>query len=148
MIANILVCLDGTAFSESMLPLAAEIAERFQAKTTLLKVIAMPYFIKGVGKAEVTLRPQTEVSAYEQEIDRYLEHAAEPFRDKRLDYECVVIEGAIEESIITFASTYNIDLIALATHGRGGLGRLFSGSTTESVLRKSGIPVLAVCPSE
>jgi hypothetical protein len=36
------------------------------------------------------------------------------------------------------------DAIAIATHGRGGLGRLILGSVTHRVLAQSRIPVLAV----
>lgn len=58
----------------------------------------------------------------------------------------VIVEGTIEESIVAYARTYEVSLIALATHGRSGLGKLILGSTTETVLRKSGIPVLGICP--
>src|SRR5262249_57788631 len=40
----------------------------------------------------------------------------------------------------------NADLIALATHGRGGLARLLMGSVAEEVLRHSPIPVLLTRP--
>jgi len=148
MIENILVCLDGTGLSESILPLATEIAERFGSKVVLLNVLIVPLHLSGVGKAEIVVKQSTWVSEREEEVDDYLEQIAEPLRKRGLDIECVTIEGSVEESIITYAKTYDVGLIAMASHGRSGLNRLVSGSATESVLRKSGIPVLAVCLSK
>ncbi|HTJ25416.1 MAG TPA: universal stress protein [Candidatus Limnocylindria bacterium] len=36
------------------------------------------------------------------------------------------------------------DLVVMGTHGRRGLQRLVLGSTTESVLRRSTVPVVVV----
>lgn len=148
MIGNILVCLDGTGLSESILPLATEIAERFGSKVVLLNVLIVPLHLSGVGKAEIVVKQSTWVSEQEEEVDDYLEQIAEALRKKGLNVDCVTIEGTIEESIIAYARTYEVGLIVMASHGRSGLNRLVSGSATESVLRKSGIPVLAVCPGK
>jgi nucleotide-binding universal stress UspA family protein len=147
MIGNILVCLDGTELGESILSLAAEIAERFGSKIVLLNVLIVPLYFKGIGKTEVVIKQSAYVSEREEKVDNYLERIAEPLRKRGLNVECVTIEGTIEESILTYAGTYEVGLIAMASHGRSGLNRVISGSATESVLRKSGIPVLAVCPS-
>jgi nucleotide-binding universal stress UspA family protein len=39
-----------------------------------------------------------------------------------------------------------IDLIAMTTHGRGGLGRLLIGSVAYNVVRDADIPVLIYRP--
>lgn len=41
-----------------------------------------------------------------------------------------------------------VDLIAMPTHGRTGIERLLLGSTTERVVRRSSVPVLAVRPDQ
>jgi nucleotide-binding universal stress UspA family protein len=148
MIESILVCLDGTDLSECILPLAAEIAERFGSKMVLLNVLVVPVRLSGVGKAEIVVKQSSRVSEREVEVDNYLERIAEPLRKRGLNVECVAIEGSVEESIIAYAMTYQVGLIAMASHGRRGLTRPISGSSTESVLRKSSIPVLAVCPGK
>jgi len=148
MIGNVLVCLDGTGLSESILPLATEIAERFGSKVVLLNVLIVPLHLSGIGKTEIVIKQSAYVSEREEGIDNYLEQIAEPLREKGLNVECVTIEGTIEESIIAYARTYKVGLIAMASHGRRGLNRLFSGSSTESLLRKSGIPILALCPGK
>lgn len=148
MIGNILICLDETGLSESILPLAVEIAERFGSKIALLNVLIVPLHFSGIGKTEVVVKQSTWVSKREKEVDNYLERIAEPLKKRGLDVECVTIEGTLEDSIITYARTYEVGLIAMASHGRSGLNRFISGSSTESVLRKSGIPVLAICPDK
>jgi nucleotide-binding universal stress UspA family protein len=143
---NILVCLDGSRLSEAILPPVAAIAERFHSKVTLLSVIIVPSVLAGLGKTEIEPSESTQPTESEEKAYDYLEDIAETWREKGLDVECATVEGTIEESIITYARTYKIDLIALATHDRGVLSRLFVKSTTDFVLRKSAIPVLAICP--
>ena len=148
MIENILVCLDGTELSESILPLATEIAEHFGSKIMLLNVLIVPLHLSGVGKVEVVLKQSSQVSEREEEMDNYLERTAEPLRKRGLNVECITVEGTVEESIIACARKYDVGLIAMASHGHSGLGRIILGSATESVLRKSGIPLLTVCPDK
>jgi nucleotide-binding universal stress UspA family protein len=146
MIANVLLCLDGTGLGAAILPLAAEIAERFSSKIVLLNVLFSPFRVRGLDKAEIVVKQSTLIPEYEEEVDNYLEQLAETLRKKGLTVECVTIEGTIEESIIVYARKYEIDLIALATHDRSSFCRFFLGSTTDYVIRKSGIPVLILCP--
>jgi len=51
-------------------------------------------------------------------------------------------EGEPSEEIIRLAREKKSDLIAVSTHGRGGITRLIVGSVTEQILRNSEIPVL------
>jgi nucleotide-binding universal stress UspA family protein len=48
------------------------------------------------------------------------------------------------EAIIEAAKSRNCSLIAMASHGRRGLGRLVLGSVTAEVLAHSPVPVLVV----
>jgi nucleotide-binding universal stress UspA family protein len=48
------------------------------------------------------------------------------------------------QSLLAYAVEAQCSLIVMGTHGRRGLERWFVGSTTEAVLRASGIPVLTV----
>jgi nucleotide-binding universal stress UspA family protein len=61
-----------------------------------------------------------------------------------------VDEGSdVEAGIEQAASTSGADLIAMATHGRTGLGRFFLGSIAERVLQMAEYPILMVrSPSE
>ena len=50
--------------------------------------------------------------------------------------------------IIAYASQNEIDLIVMATHGRGAIAHVLLGSTTDKVVRKAPCPVLTVRPDQ
>jgi hypothetical protein len=49
-------------------------------------------------------------------------------------------------TIVDVAREADVDLIAMATHGRGGLKRLLMGSVTDATLQRSRLPLLLVRP--
>lgn len=51
-------------------------------------------------------------------------------------------EGKPAEEVLRAAKAGKVDLIAMSTHGRGGVSRLVAGSITESVLRHTLVPLL------
>ena len=86
---------------------------------------------------QTTLSPQAEA---------YLEQVAQPLREKGLDVECVILSGAPGDTIISYAHENEVKLIAIATRGRSGLGRLAFGSVADFVLRESELPILVMKP--
>jgi nucleotide-binding universal stress UspA family protein len=54
--------------------------------------------------------------------------------------------GGPEKSIVELAKKEEVDLIIMATQGRGGLSRMILGSVTEQVIRNAPCPVLAIPP--
>jgi nucleotide-binding universal stress UspA family protein len=54
--------------------------------------------------------------------------------------------GAPATEIVAAATAASADLIAMATHGRAGLSRMFLGSVAERVLASSPLPVLLLRP--
>ena len=59
-----------------------------------------------------------------------------------------IVGTAERGAITTEASQAPFDFVAMATHGRGGLGRWIYGSVAEYVLPRIAVPVLLVHPSE
>ena len=57
-----------------------------------------------------------------------------------------IIEGHAGTAIVDAAIAEHADVIVMATHGRGGLGRAFLGSVADHVVRHSPCPVLLVRP--
>lgn len=53
-------------------------------------------------------------------------------------------KGSPQTEILNYAGENDIDLILMTTHGRTGVNRIFHGSVTEDVVRKSSIPVMVV----
>jgi nucleotide-binding universal stress UspA family protein len=61
--------------------------------------------------------------------------------------ECRVQEaGFVHEEILAQVAATHADLLVLGTHGRSGFQRLFLGSVTEKVIRKTTGPTLVVPP--
>jgi nucleotide-binding universal stress UspA family protein len=56
--------------------------------------------------------------------------------------------GKPSEGIIEYADLHDCDLIAMATHDRNLLGQALRGSVTNSVIRSSHVPVIAITPEK
>jgi nucleotide-binding universal stress UspA family protein len=59
-----------------------------------------------------------------------------------------VRRGHPADEIVAAARETGADLIAMSTHGRGGLGRLVFGSVAQAVLRHADMPVLLMRATE
>jgi len=152
MIGHILVPLDGSKQAEVVLPYAKELGVRLNARITLLRVIqyGMPAdALEGVTAATV--------QAMEEETERevkaasdYLSRLAGDWQAEGIDTKWRVAEvaypprGTPAPKIIELASSLGADLIAMSTHGRSGLDRVFFGSVADEVLREAGTPVLLI----
>jgi nucleotide-binding universal stress UspA family protein len=54
----------------------------------------------------------------------------------------------VAKAIIDFARENKVDVIAMATHGRGGLNELVQGSVAAAVVRSGVAPVLLIRPAK
>jgi nucleotide-binding universal stress UspA family protein len=153
MFKRILVCLDGSKLAEQIMPYATEEAIRFRGKLVLLQVVQEPVaFTPGLpGEAPVPIQTHVMVEGTEEALNRardYLEKLAAPLRKKGIQVKTVAIPGRPGEAILDYANTNSINLITIATHGRGGLRRAVFGSVADYVLRESGLPVLVIRPQD
>lgn len=144
---DILVCLDGSPLAEQILPYAAAQAERFGGKMILLQVIGNPGAIYAPGIEAVPIAVPLDQAPEEETAARdYLERLAQPLRQKGVDVECLTLVGSAGERIVSYAEENDMQLVALATHGRSGLGRLVFGSVADHVIRHSTRPILLIKP--
>ena len=143
---HILVPLDGSALSYSVLAPVTELAKAAHARVTLMRVFA--------DAEELARAPdQPALRAVEQQLDRLEDKAHEYFRPIKANLRRAGIKadsewttGVPAQEILTWIELMQPDLIALATHGRSGFDRLRYGSVTESVLRQAKVPVLTFGP--
>ena len=63
---------------------------------------------------------------------------------KHVEAEPLVAFGIPHKEIVDLAGKRSVDLIVMATHGRGFITHALFGSTTERVLRRAPCPVLTV----
>jgi nucleotide-binding universal stress UspA family protein len=137
---RILVCLDGSNLAEHILPHVIEMAMQGPTKVTLLEVLP--------EHVEVTTGvTQRTPSSVQHRSEEYLQGLASPLTAAGVDVSSVSILGKPAEAIIKYARDNQIDVIAMATHGRGGLQNTLFGSVAQHVLRESGLPLLLIRPS-
>jgi nucleotide-binding universal stress UspA family protein len=80
----------------------------------------------------------------EAEAEKYLDEIAGRMDLKGAEVQKQIISGKTAESIAEYATKKDMDLIAIATHGRSGITRWAWGSVADRILRSSCIPVLMV----
>jgi len=84
---------------------------------------------------------------YNQKLRDHLDLQCAALRARGLKAFVALREGPkAAAEILGFARERDVDLIAMSTHGRGGLARLFVGSVTEEVLRHATVPLLVCRP--
>ena len=76
--------------------------------------------------------------------EKYLSKIQTILKTKEIDAEAVVETGQAAERIVHVAEDRDADLIAIASHGRTGLSRVFFGSVAAGVLHRSQTPLLLV----
>jgi nucleotide-binding universal stress UspA family protein len=138
---RILVALDGSACSEEILEPSLRLAKLLDAAVTLLHVVTPP----GHAASRTDQRADGSIAHLRADSDAYLRSATERFASPRTN---VAIRTAIADRaapcIAEIATTLRCDMIALATHGRGGVSRLLLGSTADQLLGMTWTPVLAL----
>ena len=139
---KILVPLDGSKRAEKILPHVEELAKRYQAKVILLQVVEYKAITTTEG-AYITLSDQ-EFDQAKNQAETYLEGIQGEFREKNIESRTLVIHDPVVEGIISIAAQEGVDLIALASHGRGGLSRVFYGSVAAGLLHRVDRPLLII----
>jgi nucleotide-binding universal stress UspA family protein len=142
MYRKILVPLDGSKRAERILPHVVEMAQRYKAKVILLHVIEYKAITTTEGSF-ITLSAQEFDQAKEQ-AGKLLDGIQEDFRKKNIESQAHVIYGPVVEGIISIAAQEGADLIALASHGRGGLSRVFYGSVAAGLLHRVDRPLFII----
>jgi nucleotide-binding universal stress UspA family protein len=139
---RILIPLDGSELAETILRPAQALGGLFQAEYRLLRVVSSPQSIGSFGPSAPDL-PRDALDQSKGSAAAYLEKMAQSMRDRSLVVEThVVVSHNVTAAIVQEASYAGCDLIAISTHGRGGLSRLAFGSVADKVLRGVHTPVL------
>ncbi len=146
---EILIPLDGSEDAEAVLDHAREFARGNDARITLLQVVrsgrGLDRFRRDPGDslAPAVEDARTEALAYLDAVATKLEAARESVPATTIDTRAVA-SGRTAEAILEAAREEGADLVALATHGRGGFTRMVIGSVADKVLRGSRTPALVV----
>ena len=139
MYKQILVSLDGSAFAESSLPLALEISRRTGANVHLVTVLepVTSFAYEGWEGAAVEWS-----NAYLEDVLSRIEGKA------GAEVSHSVLSGHTVEMLQGECESKGVDLVVMASHGRGTMSRMWLGSVADGFVRQASIPVLLVRPDE
>jgi nucleotide-binding universal stress UspA family protein len=150
--SHILVPLDGSESSASILPGAIDIARATGARVTLLQVVMpVPLMVAYDAAMPLAYAPVVpDQEATEQVIAdsrAALAKVADRMRSESgLTVESQVVQGdRIGDRIAEYAKAHGADLIAMSTRTRGA-ARFFLGSVADKVLRSTELPMLLYRP--
>lgn len=136
-IETIVAPLDGSELSEKIIPYAAKTAESLSAR--LIVVQALPSLSP---LAELPMQTRTDVS----EASYLHGKAAEIKKLYGIKPQWEVLHGDAAEAICRYVRALPNTLLAMTTHGRGGLERALIGSVATTCLRHAGAPLLLYWP--
>jgi len=127
-IRRILVPLDGSHRSASILPVVAMLAKATGAKLVFTTVV----------------EPRAKEEYPVEVVAKNLFKEQKELHREGLQTELCIRFGDPAAEILSLGEAMKVDLIALSTHGRTGLERVRYGSVAESILRKGTPPLLVL----
>ncbi len=142
MYKKILVPLDGSKRAEMILPHVEELASRYQSTVILLTALelALAFGVEGTFMQA----NENEFNLKQEKAETYLRKITEKFTAKKIKTVTRLAAGGAIGAIIETASKEDVDLIAMASHGRGALTRVFYGSVASGILNRVDRPLLIV----
>lgn len=139
-IKRIMLPIDGSALSKSVLPLACDLAKAAQAQLLLFQAVSpVTAVYSGLDL------PSDIQDALHNTATKELRTTADALRiTKDVKVATAVALGDAAEQIVHTASQNQVDLVIMATHGYGGIKRLALGSVADKVLNAASAPLLLV----
>jgi len=144
---RVLICLDGSPLSATILQPASSIGDIWQSELHLLRVVSPPAHSLESFNSE---RRQQYEALYDNagaEARKYLEQVASKLSSGSSKVSLQIAKSRNPaEAILHEAHNAKCDRIAISTNGRGGLARLLMGSVADKVIRGAETPVLVYHP--
>ena len=130
---------------------AVELLEPLRGELVLLHVLVeaplyseAPFSMSKAHVIPLGERVQNVYNAHRAWAEHSLVTRARELRDRGIKTSWRLQVGVPYEEIVKVADEERVDMIALGTHGRGGLNRLLMGSVADRVIRLASCPVLTV----
>ncbi len=143
MFQHILLPLDGSLSSEAALPVAERLTRSARAQLHLVLAHERVAALIGTGG------PVPDYDAQARRCEQsYLQDVAESARRAAaVSVDCAEVSGPAGPAIAEEATRVGADLVVMAGHGRGALGRLWSGSVADYLVRHLTVPILLTPPN-
>ena len=150
---KILVPLDGSDLAEAILGHVKEMAKQFGPELvdiTLLRVCELfspPYNYPPPTPLSWEEYLDYETNRCKDICQTYLDKVEEQLK-KDVNVQLAIPAGNPADTIVDYANSNDINLIAMSTHGRTGLSRWTLGSVAEKVLKGASCPIFLVRSSD
>ena len=143
-VRKILVPLDGSDEAMAVLPPVEEFAKAMGATLVLFSVVPPIASYPGFEAAGApNVGPV--LDDLQKAANDLLTRTANEVRSRGVEATIAVTLDTPVDGILRAAEDVEVDLIAIGTHGRGGLGRAVLGSTADGVVRRSAdVPCLVI----
>jgi len=144
-----LITLDGSRLAEQALSPGIEIGRLLGCETSLIRVDQEEKLSSvEMGFLEVASSDLCQDLSLEDadRVSYYLDCVSNQFGTEDYPLGKAVVRGKPAESILKYIDEHGIGLVAIATHGYGGLKRWTYGSVMEKILRKADCAMLVVRP--
>jgi nucleotide-binding universal stress UspA family protein len=143
MYRTILVPLDGSRRAEAILPHVEKLAQQMGSTLILLQVVDPTSTAVGLEGMPIDVLRQL-IDEETQNAENYLRQKCSELSSNTVTATPLVRYGNIIQMIIEAAEDHGADLIALASHGRTGLARMFYGSVAAGILHRVDRPLLLI----
>jgi nucleotide-binding universal stress UspA family protein len=135
MFTKILVPLDGSELAAKILPQVVDLAKTHNAQVTLL------YAYDAALRDNTPALIQDAFALEAQRCETMLGEKAKELEAQGVKASIACVEGYPAREIIAYAQANGMELIALATHGKGEVAWVL-GSVAEKVVSHATVPVL------
>lgn len=147
MYKKILVPLDGSARAEKILSHVEGIALQNQATVILIQVVMLPQAVdttSEISKAGFFTSLAHRLESDKKKAEDYLNSVKGRLQEKKIETRTQVVLGLPSDAISQMAEQENVDLVAMASHGRSGASQLFYGSVAVAVMNRVDRPLLMI----
>jgi nucleotide-binding universal stress UspA family protein len=124
---------------------AIELARESDAEVTVYHVLCLDEFVRFELTRARPMMLEKLIEKCRAELDAFLSCELPDLRPLS-GVRTVVEVGVPDKNIVEKAGRDAVDMIVMSTHGRTGLAHVFTGSVTESVVRRAPCAVLSVRP--
>ncbi len=145
-LGKILITLDGSVFSEAIIPYAEKLAKSMNCKVTLLRVIEQAKLPQLAAYRDREKYEKDFMAKMEREAERYLDKKETALAGKDIKVNSTFLIGKPVETILQYSEEKSVNLIALTTHGFSGITKWAYGSVASKIIEGSPKPVLLVRP--
>ncbi|WP_420578278.1 universal stress protein [Ekhidna sp.] len=138
---KILVPVDYSDVSANAVRFALQIAEKNDAKVTLLNSVHFDYFTDYQFTSFTTAKSMMDEvkEAMNEKMNKFVKQF-----DTRLKINTLVNESSLLNSVKDLTKEEGYDLVVIGTHGASGFEEVLIGSNTERIVRHAPCPVISV----